>query len=352
MAKMFSKMFKKPYRKWTIVAVGAAASSRSSGSVTGRDSATRCPRGSRRATAASRASRSTSPPSSRCASRRSSSTRATLVKPGQVVVRMDTVTLDAELAEAKATVAGRRGAAGGRRRPSIVKQQERDRSGRRSRRSAPERLVAERRRLAARARRAHDAGEDDTRPALAEAQAKLRRATQQVEVARANVGDDPEPHRRRDAALAGARARALSPGRAGRGARRRRQGADAGEPGRRLHGDLPAVASRRPRSKIGAEARITVDYEPNRAAAGYVSFVSPEAQFTPKQVETKSEREKLMFRVKIQVPKELVEPVHRAHQDRRARRRLRQGEATRRCGRTGCRRTWCASAQPATPENQ
>ena len=34
--------------------------------------------------------------------------------------------------------------------------------------------------------------------------------------------------------------------------------------------------------------------------------MSPEAQFTPKQVETKSEREKLMFRVKIQVPKELA----------------------------------------------
>ena len=34
--------------------------------------------------------------------------------------------------------------------------------------------------------------------------------------------------------------------------------------------------------------------------------MSPEAQFTPKEVETKSEREKLMFRVKIQVPKELV----------------------------------------------
>ena len=34
--------------------------------------------------------------------------------------------------------------------------------------------------------------------------------------------------------------------------------------------------------------------------------MSPEAQFTPKQVETQSEREKLMFRVKIQVPKELV----------------------------------------------
>ena len=49
-----------------------------------------------------------------------------------------------------------------------------------------------------------------------------------------------------------------------------------------------------------------MDHAPGRAAAGYVSFVSPEAQFTPKQVETRSERDKLMFRVKIQVPEELV----------------------------------------------
>jgi HlyD family secretion protein len=55
---------------------------------------------------------------------------------------------------------------------------------------------------------------------------------------------------------------------------------------------------------VGSEARITLDYEPNRTIAGYVSFVSPEAQFTPKQVETRSEREKLMFRVKLQVPAE------------------------------------------------
>ena len=60
------------------------------------------------------------------------------------------------------------------------------------------------------------------------------------------------------------------------------------------------------RLKTGAPARITVDYEPNAAAAAFVTFVSPEAQFTPKQVETKSEREKLMFRVKIQIPPELV----------------------------------------------
>jgi HlyD family secretion protein len=61
------------------------------------------------------------------------------------------------------------------------------------------------------------------------------------------------------------------------------------------------------RLKAGADARITLDYEPNASAAARVSFVSPEAQFTPKQVETRSEREKLMFRVKIQVPPELVE---------------------------------------------
>jgi HlyD family secretion protein len=61
------------------------------------------------------------------------------------------------------------------------------------------------------------------------------------------------------------------------------------------------------RLKTGAPARITVDYEPNASAAAVVSFVSPEAQFTPKQVETKSEREKLMFRVKLQIPPELVQ---------------------------------------------
>jgi HlyD family secretion protein len=54
--------------------------------------------------------------------------------------------------------------------------------------------------------------------------------------------------------------------------------------------------------KIGAEGRIVLDFLPDNAIPAYVSFVSPEAQFTPKQVETRSEREKLMFRVKLQVP--------------------------------------------------
>ena len=60
------------------------------------------------------------------------------------------------------------------------------------------------------------------------------------------------------------------------------------------------------RVKIGADFRIVLDYSRDRVIGGRVTFVSPEAQFTPKQVETRKERDKLMFRVKIQVPGELV----------------------------------------------
>ena len=59
------------------------------------------------------------------------------------------------------------------------------------------------------------------------------------------------------------------------------------------------------RTGLGAEARIRLDSIPY-AIPAYVSFVSPEAQFTSKQVETAEEREKLMFRVKVRLPEELV----------------------------------------------
>lgn len=57
---------------------------------------------------------------------------------------------------------------------------------------------------------------------------------------------------------------------------------------------------------IGAEARIVLDALPDYAIPAAVSFVSPEAQFTPKQVETLSEREQLVFRVRTRIPPELV----------------------------------------------
>ena len=57
---------------------------------------------------------------------------------------------------------------------------------------------------------------------------------------------------------------------------------------------------------IGAEARIVLDALPDYAIPAVVTFVSPEAQFTPKQVETLDEREKLVFRVRVRIPPELV----------------------------------------------
>jgi HlyD family secretion protein len=72
--------------------------------------------------------------------------------------------------------------------------------------------------------------------------------------------------------------------------------------------ELYLPAQEAARVKIGADARIVLDARPEYAAQAKVSYVSPEAQFTPKQVETRSERDKLMFRVKLQVPPELVLP--------------------------------------------
>lgn len=60
------------------------------------------------------------------------------------------------------------------------------------------------------------------------------------------------------------------------------------------------------RLALGSPARIQLDGT-GFALPAKVSFVSPEAQFTPKQVETRSERDKLMFRVKLRVPQSLVE---------------------------------------------
>ena len=57
---------------------------------------------------------------------------------------------------------------------------------------------------------------------------------------------------------------------------------------------------------IGAEARIVLDALPDYAIPALVSFVSPEAQFTPKQVETLSERQQLVFRVRVRIPDDLV----------------------------------------------
>ncbi len=52
---------------------------------------------------------------------------------------------------------------------------------------------------------------------------------------------------------------------------------------------------------LGDPARLLLDARPGRAVPAVVSFVSAAAQFTPKSVETASERQKLMFRVRARV---------------------------------------------------
>jgi len=60
------------------------------------------------------------------------------------------------------------------------------------------------------------------------------------------------------------------------------------------------------RLRVGGEARIVLDAIPEYTIPATVSFVSPEAQFTPKEVETRTEREKLMFRVKVRIDPALL----------------------------------------------
>ena len=55
-----------------------------------------------------------------------------------------------------------------------------------------------------------------------------------------------------------------------------------------------------------------LDAWPDRPIPSTVSFIAAQAQFTPKMVETRTEREKLMFRVRVRIDPELS----RAHADR------------------------------------
>ncbi len=60
------------------------------------------------------------------------------------------------------------------------------------------------------------------------------------------------------------------------------------------------------RLKLGDEARVTVEPAPGSVFPAKVTFVATEAQFTPKTVETAEEKEKLMFRVKLSGPSDIL----------------------------------------------
>jgi HlyD family secretion protein len=62
---------------------------------------------------------------------------------------------------------------------------------------------------------------------------------------------------------------------------------------------LPAADAAR--VALGDEARLILDPIPDVVIPSNVSFVAADAQFTPKSVETKDERAKLMFRLKLKI---------------------------------------------------
>ncbi|WP_113384673.1 HlyD family efflux transporter periplasmic adaptor subunit [Rhizobium sp. SYY.PMSO] len=60
------------------------------------------------------------------------------------------------------------------------------------------------------------------------------------------------------------------------------------------------------RTSIGSDVRLVLDAAPQYTIPAKVSFVADVAQFTPKTVETEEERQKLTFRVRAQIPQELL----------------------------------------------
>ncbi len=53
--------------------------------------------------------------------------------------------------------------------------------------------------------------------------------------------------------------------------------------------------------QLGQTATISIDADPEKKYAGKIVYISPTAEFTPKNVQTKEERTKLVFGVKIEV---------------------------------------------------
>jgi HlyD family secretion protein len=53
------------------------------------------------------------------------------------------------------------------------------------------------------------------------------------------------------------------------------------------------------RVKLGSKVKVTTDSYKGKVYDGHVSFISSEAEFTPKQIQTQTERVKLVYRIKI-----------------------------------------------------
>src|SRR4029078_5528774 len=197
-----------------------------------------------------------------------------LVKPGQVLVKMDPVTLESQLAEANAAVqaAEERLAVS---KANITKQKsEIDLAGVEAARSR--RLVEQ----GAGSQRELDVRKtkvETTKATLGEAEAMLATSEQQVEVARKNAAtiqtriDDATL---RSPVTGRVLYRLVEPGEVLAAGGKALTLVNLDD----VYMEIFLPSAHAAAIKIRAEARFTVDFMPDRAAAGYVSFVSPEAQ--------------------------------------------------------------------------
>ncbi len=227
-----------------------------------------------------------------------------LVQPGQVLAVMDTVTLEAELARAKANVAQQQAAA--------IEVESAIAKADSELKLAQVEYTRTKNLLARNVATREDFDRRQTEVKRAEAtfegqKARLNTVNQSVEASRAEVAGIQS--RIDDATLkAPVRGRVLY--------RLTELGEVLPAGGKVLtlvnledvYMEIYLPAQSVAKVAIGADARIVLDAAPEYAARAKVSFVAPEAQFTPKQVETRSERDKLMFRVKLTLPPERILP--------------------------------------------
>jgi HlyD family secretion protein len=48
--------------------------------------------------------------------------------------------------------------------------------------------------------------------------------------------------------------------------------------------------------------RVTTDTFPGKPYEGKISFIAPQSEFTPKNIQTQKERVKLVYRIKVEIP--------------------------------------------------
>jgi HlyD family secretion protein len=225
------------------------------------------------------------------------------VDAGSVVARLDTESLEAELRQAKAEL--RRSREESEHAKAVVAQRD-------SELEYVRRELARAQRLASQGQYVSEESVDQARTAVHTAEAALRAARVQVAASEAGIEAAQANIERIQVDIDDSALRAPRSGRVLY--RLAEPGEIVGIGGKVLTlldlSDVYMVIYL-PETVVGrialhAEARIVLDAAPEYVIPAEVSFVASRAQFTPKQVETRSAREKLSFRVKLQIAPELL----------------------------------------------